>query len=63
MTVELTRGDRDMKPYKVLIRTETNEQWYDCNFVRVNEYQHLVFHTTDGKKYTIRDWISFIVEE
>ena len=60
-----------MKPYKVTIifryqRSDDDFDYkgtYKCNFVRVNEYQHLVFHTTDGKKYTIRDWISFIVED
>mgnify|MGYP001596537917 CR=1 FL=1 len=64
------RDTEPMNPYKVTVRMEAkgsipgiNEFKYKCNFVRVNEYQHLVFHTTNGKKYTIRDWVSFIVEE
>ena len=53
-----------IRPYKVTVKLEGYDpKTYECNFVRVNEYQHLVFHTIDGKKYTIRDWISFIVED
>lgn len=49
--------------YKVTVRWGTTERTYECNFVNVNEYEHLVFHTVQGRKYTIRDWTSFIVEE
>lgn len=61
-----------MKPYKVTVVFDVRSTFEDksdnsrlflCNFIRVNEYQHLVFHTTNGKKYTIRDWVSFVVEE
>ena len=61
-----------MSPYKVTVVFDVrsslearsdNARLFTCNYVRVNEHDMLILKTMDGKKYTIRNWVSFIVEE